>query len=84
MHELDPASVEMLRFDGFEVPSVNLNDLEIVPRHLGLSGRVFEYVKSYPHRGYAAIAPRDIDSLLTAGKDLLMVERGERYYLYQG
>lgn len=83
MLEVDPGTLNVLAFDGLQVPVADLSDLDVAPLRLLLHGKVYHYVKSYPRKGYAAVAPRDIYPLLDEGKEVLMVERGERYYLYR-
>lgn len=84
MLELDPSALESLILDGLEVPLADLTDLDVAPARLRLGGKVYQYIKSYPAKGYTAVAPYDIGPLLAQGKEVLLVNRGERYYLYQG
>jgi hypothetical protein len=83
MVELDEMALESVALDGMEVPLVDLNFLNVPPRQLGLNGTTYTYVRSYPLKGYAAVAPTEISELLTAGRHVLMAERGGRFYLYQ-
>jgi hypothetical protein len=68
--------------DGEELPFVDLNDAPFVHTCLVVGATEYRFHRSYPVRGHAAVMPDDVAELRAAGKQLLVAERGDRYYLY--
>jgi hypothetical protein len=83
MVQVDDAALETAVLNDMEVPLIDLNGLDLAPRQLNLRGATYTFVRSYPLKGYAAVAPADIAPIIASGRSVLMAERGTRLYLYE-
>lgn len=81
MLEIDDEQIEALPADGLSFPLVRLSD-EIPPSELSAGGRAYRYERSYPIKGYAAVMPGYLQEQAKAGKQALIVERPDRFYVY--
>ncbi|HXH23578.1 MAG TPA: hypothetical protein VNN10_16295 [Dehalococcoidia bacterium] len=82
MQEFDDTDLEAFAVDGFTLPLLNLNDVDLPMTLIRVGGRDYQYDRSYPHKGYGAIMPAYVAEQVAAGRKPLVVERGDRYYLY--
>ena len=80
--EIDPSLLGELELEGFEVPYVNLGDEPFVRTRLRAGEVEYAYDRSYPIKGHSAVMPGDIADLAAEGRQVLVVERNERYYVY--
>lgn len=81
MREIDPDAVGTLTLDGMRLPLVHLDEGAINTR-LRLRGTEYAFQKSYLVRGFGATMPADVATAMQRGRRPLIVERGDRYYLY--
>ncbi len=68
--------------EGIVLPLLNLNHAEQVEVNLRFRGRDYAFTSSVPSIGYGAILPGRVRQALEEGRRALLVDRGERYYLY--
>lgn len=81
MREIDPDTVGTLTLEGLRLPLVYLDEGPINSR-LRLRGTEYTFEKSYLVRGFGATMPADVAAAMQRGRRPLVVERGDRYYLY--
>ncbi len=80
--QLDPSLIGTLELDTFQVPYVHLENQPVVPAHLRAGETEYIYNRSYPVKGYSATMPAAVAELQAEGRQVLVAERNERYYLY--
>ncbi len=80
--QIGPSLIGTLELEGFEVPYVNLADQPFVHTRLRVGETEYTYDRSYPIKGHSAVMPSAVAELLAEGRQVLAVERSERYYLY--
>ena len=80
--QLDPSRVGTLQLEQFEAAYVNLADERPVHTRLRVGELEYVYDRSYPVSGHSAVMPRDIAGLQADGRQVLVAERNERYYVY--
>ena len=80
--QLDPSLIGALELDTFQVPYVHLEDQPLVHAHLRAGETEYKYDRSYPVKGHSAVMPAAIAELQAEGRQVLVAERNERYYLY--
>ena len=80
--EIDPALVGTLELEGISVPYTNLEDAPLAPSLLRVGTTGYSYQRSFPISGHSAVMPAAMHELLADDKQLLVAERGERYYVY--
>jgi hypothetical protein len=68
--------------DGAWVPYLDLFDAEFVPTRLKIVNDEYAFERSVPVRGHGAVLPAEIKEARGAGKKPVIVERGDRYYLF--
>jgi hypothetical protein len=64
------------------VPYLDMHDADIVPTRLKLGEHEYVWDSSMQVKGWGAVMPGKIRELREGGKEPLVVERGERYYIY--
>jgi hypothetical protein len=81
--EIDPGAVGTLDIEAdVWVPYLDLYDAAMVPTRLKLGTRDYVWNSSMPAKGWGAMMPDKIRELRAAGREPLVVERGDRYYIY--
>ena len=80
--KIDPSLVGTLELEGFEVPYVNLQGQPFVHTRLLVGGTEYAYDRTYPITGHSAVMPGAIAGLQAEGRQVLVAERTERYYVY--
>lgn len=80
--DIDPSLVGRLELAGFDVPYVDLRDRPLAHTRVFLNGTEYTYDRSYPIRGHSAVMPDAMAELLAQGRQVLVAERDERYYVY--
>lgn len=80
--DVDPAIVGLLDLDRVELPYIDLNGAPLMHSCLRLDGAEYVYQRSFPIQGHSAVMPAAVDELLGQGKQLLVAEHNDRYYLY--
>ncbi len=80
--ELDPSQLGSLELQGAWVPYVNLYDIDFLPSELKLGNVEYRYNSSFLVRGHGATMPGKINELRASGKQPIIVERSDRYYVF--
>ena len=80
--DIDPRSLGTLELDGMWVPYVNMYEADFVPTHLRVVNDQYNFRNSVPRMGHGAILPQEIRELRADGKKSIIVERGDRYYVF--
>ncbi len=80
--EVDPSLVGGLDLGTIEVPYVNLESQPGVHTRLLVGETAYTYDRSYPIKGHSAVMPGAVAELVAEGRQVLVAERGERYYVY--
>jgi len=81
--EVDPQDLGTLDIEAdVWVPYLDMYDASMVPARLKLGEREYVWDSSMLVKGWGALMPEKIRELRDAGKEPLVVERGERYYIY--
>jgi len=83
MLEIDPIQLGTLEIDhDVWVPYIDLFDAEFVPTRIKVANDEYAFQRSAPTLGYGAFLPAEIREAKGRGKKPIIVERGERYYLF--
>ena len=80
--EIASSRLGKLELDQLDVPYVNLEDARSVYTRLKVGDVEYTYSQSCPIQGHSAVLPGVITQLQAEGHQILVAERGERYYLY--
>jgi hypothetical protein len=80
--EIHPESVGKFWLDTTAVPYVYLEREEAAQGLVRVGDTEYTFDHSYPVRGHSAIMPQKVRELMAEGKRLLVVEHGERLYVY--
>lgn len=80
--EIASSRLGRLELEQLSVPYVNLEAEPFVRTRLRIGGAEYTYAQSYPINGHSAVMPSAIAELQAQGRQVLVAERGERYYLY--
>ena len=81
--EVDPNDLGTLDIEAdVWVPYLDLHDARMVPTRLKLGEREYVWNSSMLLKGWGALMPDKIRELRSAGHEPLVVERGDRYYIY--
>ena len=80
--EIDPARIGRLELAEVVVPYVDLRDFPSVCTRLRVGDAEYAYDRSYPIRGGSAVMPAAVVELQAVGRQVLVAERDERYYVY--
>ena len=81
--EVDPSELGTLDIEAdVWVPYLDMNEAPMVPTRLKLGEREYVWNSSTPVKGWGAMMPGKIREVRESGKQPLVVERGERYYIF--
>ena len=80
--EIDSSLVGTLELPELKVPYVDLNDQPVVHTRLRVGETEYTYDRSFPIKGHSAVMPDAIAELQAQGRQVLVAERNERYYVY--
>ena len=81
--DLDPGQLGSLDLEQDTwVPYVDLVDLDFMPTRLTLGEKAYAWNSSIIIKGHGATLPGRIKELRAAGKQPLVVQRGDRYYVF--
>ncbi len=80
--DVDPSLVGALDLGTLRVPYVDLETAPFVHTRLLVGETEYVYDRSYPIKGHSAIMPGEVAELLAEGRQVLVAERSERYYVY--
>jgi hypothetical protein len=82
MQEFPDTELEPFAVDGLTLPLLRLNDIDLPATLIKVGEREYRYDRSYPFKGYGAIMPKYVAEQTAQGREPLVVERMDRYYLY--
>jgi hypothetical protein len=81
--ELSDSRMEVYSIGGVWVPVVKQTTETGPPKiHVIIEGQGYNYDRSYPVKGHSALMPPYLREQLNAGKQPLLIERPERFYVY--
>jgi hypothetical protein len=81
--EIDPNALGTLDIESdIWVSYLDMNDASMVPTRLKVGERDYVWDSSMLAKGWGALMPGKIRELREGGKDPLIVERGDRYYIF--
>jgi hypothetical protein len=82
--ELQPADLGSVEMDGMWVPYINLYDDGFLPTRVRLGAQEYAFHSSQIISGHGATLPGRIRELRASGKKPLLIQRGDRYYVFVG
>ncbi len=82
MVELKDVDVNEINLDGIIAPLLNLTHADRVDWKLRFQGGDYAFASSVLVKGHGAILPQRVRQAQDEGRRVLLVQRGERYYLY--
>lgn len=80
--ELNPTQLGTLELGNVWVPYIDLVDADFLPSRVRLGKDEYAFQSSILVKGHGAVLPGRIGDLRAAGKEPLIVERGDRYYVF--
>jgi len=80
--EIDARELGTLDLDGAWVQYIDLHDYSFVPTRFTISEREYGFQSSMVILGHGAVLPGRIRELRESGKQAVVAERGNRYYVY--
>ena len=80
--QLEGAFIGTIDLGSIELPYVDLHDAPYVHHRIEVNGTEYVYDRSYPVKGGSAVMPGIVSELVGSGKQVLIGERNERYYIY--
>lgn len=80
--QLDPTQLGTLGLGDIWVPYIDMVDADFVPSRLRLGNDEYAYHSSVIVQGHSAVLPDRIADLRESGKEALVVERPDRYYIF--
>ena len=80
---LGDTTVREIDLDGTVVYVLNLTGTAQMDVDLRFQGEDYRYASSVLAKGYGAVLPGRVHQALEEGRKVLLVQRGERYYLYR-
>jgi hypothetical protein len=83
MAEYADARIETYDIEGVPVPVLKQTMGEGPPKiEIVAEGHTFHYDRSYPVKGHSAVLPGYLREQMAAGKQALLIERPDRFYVY--
>ena len=83
MAEFADARIETYSIEGVYVPVIKQTMGEGPPKiEISVEGKTYHYDRSYPIKGHSALLPGYLREQLNAGKEPLLIERPDRFYVY--
>jgi hypothetical protein len=80
--QLDAKDLGTLELNGSWLPYMDLTGEGFLPTHVTMSDREYAFSKSFIIRGHSAVMPQAIQELRAAGKQPLIIQRDDRYYVF--
>ena len=80
--DIEASQLGTLDLDGQWVPYLDLYDLDFIPTRLKVVKDEYDFAASFLINGHGATMPQRIRELRGAGKKPIVVERGDRYYVF--
>ena len=83
MSEYDDSELEVFAADGLRVPVIHMTTAGGPPSaDIKVGGQGYQYDRSYPIKGHSATLPKYLIEQVAAGKQPLLIERPDRFYVY--
>ncbi len=82
MLEFDDRALETYREAGVSAPLLRLNRVDLPPVEIKVGEQEYRYDRSYPIKGHGAVMPGYLQECVEQGKQPLVIERIQRYYVY--
>lgn len=83
MLEFDDRQLETYREAGVSAPFLRLNrGVDLPPVEIKVGDQEYRYDRSYPIKGHSAVMPGYLQECVEQGKQPLVIERIQRYYVY--
>jgi hypothetical protein len=80
--QLDAKDLGTLELNGSWLPYMDLTGEGFLPTHVTMADREYAFSKSFIIRGHSAVMPQAIQELRAAGKQPLIIQRDDRYYVF--
>jgi hypothetical protein len=80
--ELDVRDLGTLDLEGAWVPYADLHEGDFMPTRLKVGADEYAFDSSVIIKGHGATLPQRIKGLRASGKKPMVVERGDRYYVF--
>ncbi|HLF72692.1 MAG TPA: hypothetical protein VI759_11135 [Dehalococcoidia bacterium] len=74
--------LELFAEDGIVVPWIQLTEPEPPEVELKVGEQAYRYACSYPIKGHSAVLPGYLREQMATGKQPLLIERPDRFYVY--
>ncbi len=82
MQSFDISLLDEFLLDGIVVPRIRMYTSSLPDINIQVGDQPYLYDHSCPIKGHSAILPGQIRLALTDGKQPLIIERPERFYIY--
>jgi hypothetical protein len=80
--QIDGSSLGTLELATSTVPYANLSDRPFVHTRIHVDTVEYTYDRSYPILGHSAVMPEAVAELLEEERNVLVIERSKRYFVY--
>ena len=83
MMQFEDTELEELPLDGdLSVPRIRMTTYGLPDINIMVGEQEYQYERSYPIKGHMATLPKAVREGLAGGKQPLIIERTDRFYLY--
>ncbi|MEX2245646.1 MAG: hypothetical protein WEC75_03075 [Dehalococcoidia bacterium] len=79
---IDPAELGTLELGDLWVPYADLYDAPFMPTRITVGADEYAFHSSIIEKGHGALLPGRVRELREQGKRPLIIERGDRYYVF--
>lgn len=73
---------ELALDDDLSIPRIRMTTHGLPEIHIQVGGEEYTYERSFPIKGHMASMPKVIRAAIAEGKQPLVIERPERFYVY--
>ena len=80
--EIERSLIGTLHLDGLDAPYVNLDQQPLIHARLRVADTEYTYESSIPVQGHSAVLPEAITQFQSEGRQVLIAERSDRYFIY--
>ncbi|MCH8065022.1 MAG: hypothetical protein IIC90_04255 [Chloroflexi bacterium] len=80
--EIERSLIGTLHLDGLDAPYVNLDQQPLIHSRLRVGDTEYAYESSIPVQGHSAVLPEAITQFQSEGRQVLIAERSDRYFIY--
>ncbi len=83
MLQFEVSDIEGFPMDSLTLPRIRMTTGDMPPdSEIRVGDQVYEYERSTPIKGHSAHLPRYLNEQIVAGKQPLILERVDRFYVY--